>query len=143
MPDWINNTFVLYGSAEDLQAIYDTGFDFATLYPSPPALDNDGREDWWIRNWGTKWPAQNIEMELYRDMGTLRVQCQTAWVTPHIILSHLTAVRYPNVRITSVFEHEKGPGQVVYDKGNISGTCGSESIAITYPEIESILRLWA
>lgn len=89
MPNWCSNTTTIQGSLEKLEWLVSVHFDFEVLRPRPQ--DDQDWYDWCIRNWGTKWPAQDIETELNLEERTLVVSYRTAWSPPTELLTYLSS----------------------------------------------------
>ena len=100
MPNWCCSTIDITGPKDEIQSIADTNLDFEKILPTPTDLSPEtydklgmtefqkqanlavyGYEDWYwwcVNNWGTKWPANNVVLEMFNDT-TLQATMDTAW----------------------------------------------------------------
>jgi len=108
MPNWCCSTLDITGPKDEIKSIIQTNLDFEKILPTPADLDSDtcvcskmtefqmqsnlatyGHEllwyDWCVENWGTKWPANNVELEVINDTA-IQVTMDTAWSLPLEIL---------------------------------------------------------
>jgi Ferredoxin-like domain in Api92-like protein len=159
MPNWCNNVVKISGDIKILKKLEKCQFDFDTIYPMPTDLDivagrigaEDSNEhkalikkenanlkkygyknwyDWCNAEWGTKWPASEVETtwlsnKSTKDMGTVCFTYMTAWGPGLGILSKLKE-NYPDLNIISQY-YEPGIGfaglwenneDTCYDIGN-------------------------
>jgi len=121
MPDWIDNTITLTGTAAEIRALFDTDFDFEKLFPSPETDDNKIVE-WCYNHWGTKWAADIDEIVYEPGATTMKVSCRTANGAPFGILAYLTR-NSPTLRITHICEQGCGAvlSHISYADGVLDG----------------------
>ena len=123
MPDWIDNTITLTGTADEIRAIFETGFDFEKLYPAPATLtDNNKIVDWHYQFWSTKWAADVDKIDYEPGSTTMEVSCRTANGAPFGILAYLTR-ESPTLRITHFCEQGCGAvlSHITYAGGVLDG----------------------
>ena len=122
MPNWIGNTIILTGTADEIQKLHETGFDFEKLSPPPPSNESNESNDWCDHHWGTKWSADIEKIAYEPGSTTMRVDCRTANGAPYGLLAFLT-LQSPTLRISHTIEQEYGyiMGHVVYEEGNMNG----------------------
>jgi hypothetical protein len=97
MPNWCaNRVFFGLNDTEDSKAFrdwigmpededadevlrFEGEFDFERIAPIPEVLlENGGWYDWCIANWGTKWNAQNVYLNMNEPDG-IEITFDTAW----------------------------------------------------------------
>ena len=122
MPNWIGNTIILTGTAEEIQKLHETGFDFEKLSPPPPSIESNASADWCDHHWGTKWSADIEKITYEPGSTTMTVDCRTANGAPYGLLAFLT-LQSPTLRISHTIEQEYGyiMGHVVYEGGIMDG----------------------
>ena len=126
MPNWIGNTIILTGTADEIQKLHETGFDFEKLSPPPPPSNESNESndcnDWRDHHWGTKWSADIEKITYEPGSTTMRVDCRTANGAPYGLLAFLT-LQSPTLRISHTIEQEYGyiMGHVVYEEGIMDG----------------------
>jgi hypothetical protein len=120
MPNWIGNTIILTGTADEIQKLHETGFDFEKLSPPPPP--SEASADWCDHHWGTKWSADIEKITYEPGSTTMKVDCRTANGAPYGLLAFLT-LQSPTLRISHTIEQEYGyiMGHVVYEEGIMNG----------------------
>ena len=120
MPNWIGNTIILTGTADEIQKLHETGFDFEKLSPPPPPSIESN--DWRDHHWGTKWSADIEKITYEPGSTTMTVDCRTANGAPYGLLAFLT-LQSPTLRISHTIEQEYGyiMGHVVYKEGVMDG----------------------
>ena len=128
MPNWCSSTINITGPKEEIQSVADTNLDFEKILATPADLIPDtydeigmtefakqsnlatyGYEDWYwwcVNNWGTKWSANNVVLEMLNDT-TLQVTMDTAWALPLEILKKISA-DHPNCTLCIDCEEESG-----------------------------------
>jgi len=121
MPNWIGNTIVLTGTADEIQKLHETGFEFEKLSPSP-STESNASADWCDHHWGTKWSADIERITYEPGSTTMTVDCRTANGAPYGLLAFLT-LQSPTLRISHTIEQEYGyiMGHVVYEGGIMDG----------------------
>lgn len=120
MPNWIYNRVTVEGARAEVAALHDAKFDFTKLYPCP---DEDNWYNWCCAHWGTKWPADEVEIVEYEEgeqTSVLEATFNTAWSPPHGFLAHLTQL-FPSMKIHCAFEEEAEQtfGQSRYAEGKM------------------------
>ncbi len=113
MPNWCSNTTYVTGSAETLQWLESIHFNFDDMRPRPADQDANWY-DWNVANWGTKWPAHDVEIDNMQP-GTLIVRYRTAWSPPTHLLQYIT--EHHNVILRNIFIGEcyEFAGQDVFE----------------------------
>jgi len=93
--------------------------------------------DWSVQNWGTKWDAYSVEVEM--DDGLLTLRFQTAWSQPGPWIKAFIKSLPEGVEVHHLYCCEGGPefsGEVQYgDNGDIVS-----SSRYDYPESRVALR---
>jgi hypothetical protein len=142
MPNWCYNN--LYITSEDnkqlekvIQGITNNSeqlFDFNRIIEMPEELQNTkspnnvnpdemkakyGFSDWYdwrSRNWGTKWNAKDVELNLDTPQ-QIHIRFSTAWSPPMPVITKI-AEMFPFTYITLDWEEESGfYGKTEYEKG--------------------------
>lgn len=114
MPNWCNNTLVIYGSDYELskfeyQTIERKGsnilFTMEKLYPSPKDDNN-----WRIANWGTKWDIGEVN-DYHREegKGKIVIDFDSAWSPPCEWVKYVGKNYYPDLDFT-LYYIEEGVG---------------------------------
>ena len=118
MPNWIGNTIILTGTADEIRKLHETGFEFEKLLPSP----SEASVEWCDQHWGTKWSADIEKITYEPGSTTMKVDCRTANGAPYGLLAFLT-LQSPTLRISHTIEQEYGyiMGHVVYEEGIMDG----------------------
>ena len=121
MPNWTSSHLTLEGTAEALQQIFDIKFDFQKIRPCPFIHDanyDEGWYDWCVKYWGTKWCANEVELDYTVGDTTLTAMFETAWHTPFVLLTYLTTI-HPSLKITNEWQDEgyKRVGITIYSNG--------------------------
>ena len=122
MPNWIGNTIILTGTADEIRKLHETGFEFEKLLPSP----SEASVEWCDQHWGTKWSADIDRITYEPGSTTMKVDCRTANGAPYGLLAFLT-LQSPTLRISHTIEQEYGyiMGHVVYKEGVMDGGAGA------------------
>jgi hypothetical protein len=108
MPNWTSNHLTLEGTPEALQQIFDINFDFQKILPCPFIHDenyDEGWYDWCVKYWGTKWSANDVDLDYTVGDTTLTAMFDTAWNTPYTLLTYLTII-HPSLKITNEWQDE-------------------------------------
>lgn len=142
MPNWCYNN--LYITSEDnkqlekvIQGITNNSeqlFDFNRIIEMPEELQNTKSPnnvnpdemkakygfvdwyDWRNRNWGTKWNAKDVELNLDTPQ-QIHIRFSTAWSPPMPVITKI-AEMFPFTYITLDWEEESGfYGKTEYEKG--------------------------
>lgn len=112
MPNWVSNRLTVEANETLLDALVSHVDDaegqplsFQKILPRP-AEEGDWY-NWNVRNWGTKWDAQ--EVSLVRSAGVALFEFATAWSTPEQVVVALS-FRFPAASIVLEYEEEQGWG---------------------------------
>ncbi len=112
MPNWVDNTLIVSGDPKcsgqfvKFVSSEESCFDFNKILPypdsyqeldniSPDAGYNAGGHDWFMDNWGTKLPADEVECNVI-DQHHINYIFITGWSPPTGIIKHL-ALQYPDL----------------------------------------------
>lgn len=118
MPNWVYNRITIRGgTAEERAALTasfsgDRGdgdisaFTFQSIIPRPTESDDDWY-NWNTTNWGTKWDAGDVNVEV--DTDEVRIFFNTAWAPPGRIFNEI-ANKFPTFDVEYVYEEEQGWG---------------------------------
>lgn len=106
MPDWIDNTVTVTGTAAEIRALFDAGFEFDKLFPAPSDLDDNQATTWSYNHWGCRY-ADIEKIEYEPGSSTMKVNCRTANGGPIGFLAYLTR-ESPTLRITHICEQWYG-----------------------------------
>ena len=88
MPNWCSNVITLSGNGlemfrKTLHSLDEEGkiveFSFRQIVPRPKEQDENWYE-WNLRNWGTKWDADGVDIE--DKGGSIVIHIETAWSPP-------------------------------------------------------------
>jgi hypothetical protein len=77
----------------------------------------DNWYNWNRANWGTKWDAYNVELEIH-SLSNLQYRFTTAWNAPASVIAAMTE-QFPSLRLTLTYkeEGEAFSGTLVGDQG--------------------------
>ena len=126
MPNWCDNSLILRNkdtSKIDSLSVKmeseQTPFDY--LRP-PPEDIGDGRYEWNLFNWGTKWEANMIDWERSDD-NEIRIYFESAWCPPIALYNYLVEEGWeveavynePGCQFAGLFTNESGDQYYDYD----------------------------
>lgn len=128
MPNWCENELTVTGeNVKEIVELFKGGKPFETLKPTPVETTGKSielvagssqtvfeKEDWWKwrrDNWGTKWDATSVEVELDEDQYAI-LGFSTAWSPPKPIID-LLREKYPETDFT-LFWREPGIQEAGY-----------------------------
>lgn len=110
MPNWVCCGFTVTGDADEVDRFRNMMFrpmdppdhgsgaglpggglvlDFGAIIPMPAEAARRDHEDWAVRNWGTKWNAQNL-LVTRSAVGSVTFQFDTAWDFPTPVFEALS-----------------------------------------------------
>lgn len=113
MPEELANTEQVHYNDPDLKAKQEA------LYASNKKKYGFGSwYDWAIENWGTKWNAGDIELDIQDKGKTAFYTFQTAWDAPLPVIAEMSK-RFPSLKFSFTAEEESG--EYYYQKDYSAG----------------------
>lgn len=154
MPDWVNTEMIVQGDASEVQKFIenaarpvpvpvkgkpgehetsDTHVPLSFWNEIAPTdleayfKDDDGRRDWNIENWGTKWDARNVYVEKEDGLGEVVYRFDTAYDAP---IGYFAAVvrNWPELFFQFGWDDDEGSAELDGDNGELG--------EIEYPDRE-------
>lgn len=135
MPNWCYNTLEITGEPKEInkllkkvertksegQAInYDSSrFAFNNIIPMPQEFNENGKwYEWRRENWGTKWEANDLEIDDNWENGYEVIRFSTAWSPAEPVIDKL-AKDFPKLSFEWKFNEESNAywGHIFYEKG--------------------------
>jgi hypothetical protein len=128
MPNLVYSTITIVGDPAQLESIRKhlwsekNEFDFEKIIPVPADVGRSWHE-WRIKNWGTKWHAQEVQCRREKET-ELRYYFHTAWAPPWPVFHKLSNL-FPDVELRIYGDHEENlsstmlglrAGEVLYRK---------------------------
>lgn len=140
MPNWVFNTLMVSGDRSEVgefatkAASDDSEFCFINFVkPDDAELYKDNWYKWNIDNWGCKWDANDVEVQVFTQGADIHYDFSTAWSPPRDFFEKLV-VMYPELDFNLSYAEEQGWGGKMGGSGGESWTIDEWDIPQSHEE---------
>ena len=146
MSNWCSQTITFHGDQSKIEEIFlfisgeKVLFDFNTIIPIPSTVSDEGKRDWRIENWASKWDSGADEFREGNKLGLT-----TAWGIPFPVYKALSK-RFPDVgiEIDYFIEGDADCGTIKLIEGEVFYEeyicCGYVDYYMDIPELSEFVK---